>query len=289
MNRIIYKGTQIFNGKNIKVLEGGFGEGCRILTDKQISEIHNMENKNIRARIKDNILRFKEGIDFIDLKGACDVSTLESFGYSKQAITQCENIFVLSERGYSKLIKIMDTDLAWEIMDKLIEEYFAMRKMVNKPKSEEDMLLELFPDTDSNLVLLTANTIRENKRLVLENKNLVTEVIRKEDIIIGYVDKTTLAEKRQILNRVVKHKTSDYKARYGELYKQFEMKYHINLNHRFNKYNEEHTPKCKSKMAYICEIMNNTNELYEIAVKLYESDVKELVAQMYGLQDTTVI
>ena len=156
-------------------------------------------------------------------------------------------------------------------------------------KSEEDMLLELFPDTDSNLVLLTANTIRENKRLVLENKNLVTEVIRKEDIIIGYVDKTTLAEKRQILNRVVKHKTSDYKARYGELYKQFEMKYHINLNHRFNKYNEENTPKCKSKMAYICEIMKNTNELYEIAVKLYESDVKELVAQMYGLKDTTVI
>lgn len=157
------------------------------------------------------------------------------------------------------------------------------------PKSEEDMLLELFPDTDSNLVLLTANTIRENKRLVLENKNLVTEVIRKEDIIIGYVDKTTLAEKRQILNRVVKHNTSDYKARYGELYRQFEMKYHINLNYRFNKYNEENTPKCKSKMAYICEIMGNTNELYEIAVKLYESDVKELVAQMYGLKDTTVI
>ena len=38
-----------------------------------------MENKNVRARIKDNILRFKEGIDFIDIKGAYDTSTLESF------------------------------------------------------------------------------------------------------------------------------------------------------------------------------------------------------------------
>ena len=74
------------------------------------------ENKNVRARIKDNILRFKEGIDFIDIKGAYDTSTLESFGYSKQSISQSSNIFILSERGYSKLIKIMDTYLSWEII-----------------------------------------------------------------------------------------------------------------------------------------------------------------------------
>ena len=194
----------------------------------------------------------------------------------------------IHEKLVLKLAQWLDVDFEL-FCDEVVATLIREGTVSLTPKSEEDMLLELFPDTDSNLVLLTANTIRENKRLVLENKSLVTEVIRKEDIIIGYVDKTTLAEKRQILNRVVKHNTSDYKARYVELYRQFEMKYHINLNYRFNKYNEENTPKCKSKMAYICEIMGNTNELYEIAVKLYESDVKELVAQMYGLKDTTVI
>ena len=34
----------------------------------------------------------------------------------------------MSERGYAKLIKIMDTDLALEVHDKLIDEYFQMRE-----------------------------------------------------------------------------------------------------------------------------------------------------------------
>lgn len=47
--------------------------------------------------------------------------------YTKSAITQADHIYLLSERGYAKLIKIMDTDLAWEVHDKLIDEYFTMR------------------------------------------------------------------------------------------------------------------------------------------------------------------
>lgn len=39
-----------------------------------------------------------------------------------------------------------------------------------KPISEESMLLELFPNTDSNLILLTANTIRDNKILTIKIK-----------------------------------------------------------------------------------------------------------------------
>ena len=36
-------------------------------------------------------------------------------GYAKQSITQAKNIYLLSERGYAKLIKIMDTDLAKDV------------------------------------------------------------------------------------------------------------------------------------------------------------------------------
>lgn len=42
---------------------------------------------------------------------------LQNLGYAKQSITQAEHIYLLSERGYAKLVKIMDTDLAWEIHD----------------------------------------------------------------------------------------------------------------------------------------------------------------------------
>ena len=141
MNKIIVRGTQSFMGMEIPVVEGGFGEGKRCLTDKTISNIHGMQPKNVRARITDNLKRFKENIDVIDLKRAYDTSTLIELGYAKQSITQAEHIYLLSERGYAKLIKIMDTDLAWEIHDKLIDEYFTMREIINSAQSSS---LELY-------------------------------------------------------------------------------------------------------------------------------------------------
>lgn len=125
-------GTQNFMGLEIPVVLGGFGEGKKCISDKTVAEIHGMEVRNVRARISDNIKRFSENVDFIDLKQrACEISTLElllNLGYAKQSITQAEHIYILSERGYVKLIKIMDTDLAWEIHDKLMDEYFEMRE-----------------------------------------------------------------------------------------------------------------------------------------------------------------
>ena len=142
MNEIKVTGKQEFMGLDIPVVLGGFGEGKKCISDKTIAEIHGMETWNVRARITDNIKRFKENADYIDLKeclcgartleseGACGASTLElllSLGYAKQSITQAEHIYILSERGYAKLIKIMDTDLAWEVHDKLMDEYFELR------------------------------------------------------------------------------------------------------------------------------------------------------------------
>ena len=145
MNEIIVRGTQNFMGMEIPVVEGGFGKSKRCLTDKTIAEIHGMQPKNVRARITDNLKRFKEDVDYIDLKAAYDTSNnleiLQSLGYSKMQISKAEHIYLLSERGYAKLIKIMDTDLAWEIHDKLIDEYFTMREIIN---SAESSSLELY-------------------------------------------------------------------------------------------------------------------------------------------------
>ena len=130
-NRILIKGRQEFMGKELPVISGGFGEGRKCICDKTVAEIHNQPVPEIRRRINYNISRFRENIDFIDIKKSMgDSHTLEftlELGYTKSAITQAEHIYLLSERGYARLIKIMDTDLAWEIHDRLVDEYFAMR------------------------------------------------------------------------------------------------------------------------------------------------------------------
>lgn len=139
MNELKVTGRQKFMGLEIPVVLGGFGEGKKCISDKTVAEIHGMEMFKVRERIQSNIKHFQEGIDFIDIKQRILLAdTLETkeyliallteLGYAKQSITQAEHIYILSERGYAKLIKIMDTDLAWEIHDKLIDEYFEMRE-----------------------------------------------------------------------------------------------------------------------------------------------------------------
>lgn len=120
-----------------------------------------------------------------------------------------------------------------------------------------------------------------------ENQKLKKEIEYKEDVIIGLVDKISLSEKRQVLNRVVRKAGKNFQHRWNELYKQFELKYHINLSKRMDTYNENNKPKVKNKLEYIDKVLNKIPELYEIACKLYENDVKQLVQEMYDLNSAS--
>lgn len=125
------QGTQQFMGKEIPVVLGGFGENCKVVTDKMVAEIHNTTPREIRKSIHRNLNRFKEDVDFIYLKKDGNQITnnlLPTLGYTTMEIAKAEHIYLLSERGYAKLIKIMDTDLAWEIHDQLMDEYFHLRE-----------------------------------------------------------------------------------------------------------------------------------------------------------------
>lgn len=138
------KGTQEFLGKEIPVIYGGFGNGQKVVLAKTIAEIHGMELKHVNEDIRLNIKRFKDGVDIIDLKSAvgnADREILKVLGISQNQINASKNIYLLSERGYAKLIKIMDSDLAWEIHDQLMDEYFSMREEKTKPVSQLDAII----------------------------------------------------------------------------------------------------------------------------------------------------
>lgn len=176
MNNLIVNGRQKFMGKEIPVVLGGFGERKKCICDKTIAEIHNQPVPEIRRRINDNILRFNENVDFIDIKKGVGESHTLSFalelGYTKSAITQAEHIYLLSERGYAKLIKIMDTDLAWEIHDRLIDEYFELRE---KAIESEKPRLETVNDTVKILINLLEKAGCSPKVQLLTAKTLIEQ------------------------------------------------------------------------------------------------------------------
>lgn len=170
MKELKINGTTEFMGVEIPNIYGGFGEGKKAITDKHIAEIHDMKPFKIRERINDNIKRFKEGMDYVNIKRILDTDTLIELGYAKQAIKQADNIYLLSERGYAKLIKIMDTDLAWEIHDKLIDEYFQMKEIISSNEQLRNAILGKIYDGG-------VDAIQGAKELVkLETKPLIEEI-----------------------------------------------------------------------------------------------------------------
>ena len=132
------------NGMKFHDIEGGFGESKKSMLVKEIAYIHGRDTGKINELINKNRKRFLDGIDVLDLKGNFDILLKDNGIYTQNAINRSENIYLLSERGYSKLLKILEDDFAWEQYDKLVDGYFQMREQVNsgqaRPLTTEEML-----------------------------------------------------------------------------------------------------------------------------------------------------
>ena len=107
-------------------------------------------------------------------------------------------------------------DVEFELwIDEQISTLIREGEVTLKPKSEEEMILELFPSTDSNLVVLTANTIRENKQLKVELKeerDFISHVVHNETY---YITPTSMANKFGLsavkLNKILEELNVQYK------------------------------------------------------------------------------
>ena len=146
---------------------------------------------------------------------------------------------------------------------------------------EEEMTDE---EIMAKALLVAQKTIKKKDELIANQKKLIqekdNELDYKEDVIIGLVKDISLAEKRQRINQIIRHKHNNYTERYGLLYIEFEKKYHIDIKRRMeNAYEKGEIKKSTSKMDYVCDIMNMTSELYEVCCKLFENDFNNLVEE----------
>lgn len=161
----------------------------------------------------------------------------------------------------------------------------TIRKTGGYVNNEEVFVESYFPEMDEASKQFMVNSlvqIKEKNKLIQKQKE---EIAYKEEVIINLVDDVSLAEKRQVLNRVVRHNKANAQKRWNTLYREFDNKYHIRVYSRMEAYNKHNKPKCKNRVDYIDKVMGKLPELYEIACKLYENDVKELVQEMYDLNN----
>jgi prophage antirepressor-like protein len=188
-----------------------------------------------------------------------------------------ENIFYrLAMKARNEAAESFQTKVADEILP-------SIRKTGGYVANENAFIETYLPFVDDQTRAMFKQTlavVRQQNEVIKSQRE---EIEYKETVIVGLVDDIDLAAKRQILNRVVRRGGKKYQERWRELYKQFEMKYHTNLSARLDRYNESNKPKLKNKIDYIDKVMGKIPELYEIAAKLYENDVKELAQELYEL------
>lgn len=142
MNQLKVTGTQKIGEHEFTGIEGGFGKGKKALLVKDIAVIHGQSVGNVNLLINRNRKWFEDGVDIIDLKSDMGLNHTEKqigqnnlfsdYGFTKAQWGNSNNIYVLSEQGYSNLLKILEDDKAWTIYKKFVKDYFGMRKAIKE-------------------------------------------------------------------------------------------------------------------------------------------------------------
>lgn len=158
-------------------------------------------------------------------------------------------------------------------MQAMAQQNEIIKEQKTKIESQQKDLLE----KDNHILAQRQELSKQHEQLEFKDQQIEEYV----NVVTDLVKDVPLAGKRAIINRVLRAPGDNFGARYMILYREFDNIYHMNTKFRMNKYNAEHSPKCKSRLQYIDEQLGMLNELYELAVKLFKSDVEMLIQQMY--------
>lgn len=148
--------------------------------------------------------------------------------------------------------------------------------------SQSDLFLDTYlPFADQNTRLLfktTLDTIQQQNNTIQQQNHTISH---QEDIIRNLTSDIPLADKRQILNRIVRFGGSPH-TRWPFLYREFDNKFHMNTKVQLEHYNETHKPKLQNRLDYI-EHIGMFNDLAEIACVIFGPDIEKLSTQYYEI------
>ena len=209
----------------------------------------------------------------------------------KDASGKQNKYYECSKLGCDMLANKMSGEKGILFTAKYVKKFNAMEKLINSnDQLKSQLLLSIYNGGQDGILAAKQLT---NLEVQEATKPLYKEINHKEDVIVGLVEDIDLATKRQRIKEIINHNANGrFSERYGLLYKEFQDKYHIDIKRRMNNLelksiitNKEGkdvkvTNKIKTnQMEYIDKILCMTPQLYEIACKVFENDVEELMKE----------
>lgn len=195
----------------------------------------------------------------------------------------------INEDGLYEVLMQSRKPIAKSFKKKVKEILKSIRKNGAYIRNQENM-------TPAEIVargLIAAQNIineKEKEIAILNGRcGLLTQAVDdKQDVINAISRNVPAPTKRMMLNRVMRRKSPELaQSRWSYLYARFDEIYHKNVKIRMKNYNAEpgHR-KCYSILDFIEKVLNMLDELYDLAVKLFESDFTQLMQEMHLLRMT---
>lgn len=126
----------------------------RVLTTQQIAEAYGTEERRISENFNANKKRYVEGKHFIRLEG----QELKEFLQSAISVVQNPNkvrsLYLWTEKGAFLHAKSLNTDVAWEVYDRLVDSYFQKPQKRLTDREMMRIQLEMYDEHEERITHL---------------------------------------------------------------------------------------------------------------------------------------
>ena len=145
---------EYLQAQEVKMPEIKVWNGQRVVTFKDIDEVHGRPKGTAKRNFTANKSRFSEGLHYI-------VLTKDDKKYEKRTFNITipkRGVTIITERGYLLLCKTFTDDLSWRVQDALIDNYFKVK--------EEASPCYALPTTSLKRLPKKTNWYMENKEQI---------------------------------------------------------------------------------------------------------------------------
>lgn len=175
----------------------------RVLTTQQVAEAYQTSTDTVTRNFNRNKDRYTEGKHYIALEGE-EKNDFVDHGQIDRGLKNAKTLYLWTQKGCLLHAKSLNTDIAWEVYDKLVDNYFAPVKQL----SQVDMMriqLGMIDNHEDRITNLENNmTIDYGQQRVLEdtvNKTVIDVLGGKGSNAYKGIGKKVFAE----CNRDLKH------------------------------------------------------------------------------------
>lgn len=136
---------------NLKVTEY---RDIRVLTTQQIAEAYETEDRRISENFNANKTRYVEGKHYIRLEGAELKEFLQSANSVVQNPSKVRVLYLWTEKGAFLHAKSLNTDVAWEVYDRLVDSYFQKPQKRLTDREMMRIQLEMYDEHEERITHL---------------------------------------------------------------------------------------------------------------------------------------